>query len=74
MGSRKSDALALRAARRDIVNQSQFNTLDALIVAQIGKSDYHELAIWAALAIGLAGSLTLTTSTQLAALAMNVWG
>ena len=56
------------------MNQQQFNVLDALICSQIGKSDYHELAIWAALAVGLAQSLTLTTSTQLQTLAMNVWG
>ena len=56
------------------MNQQQFNTLDALICAQVGKFDYHELAILAALAIGLAGSLSLTTSAQLLTLAQDVWG
>ena len=57
-----------------MMSQQQFNVLDALICSQIGKSDFHELAIWAALAIGLAQSLSLTTSTQLLGLAQDVWG
>lgn len=56
------------------MNQNQFNTLDALICSRIGKADYGELAILAALAIGLAQSLSLTTSPQLLALAQDVWG
>ncbi len=56
------------------MTQAQFAVLDALICSQIGKADYEQLAIWAALAIGLAQSLTLTTSTQLQTLALNVWG
>ena len=56
------------------MNQNQFNTLDALIVAQIGRADHNALAIWAAIAIGLAAQLSLTASTQLQALAMQVWG
>ena len=57
------------------MTQAQFSVLDALICSQIGKSDYHELAIMAALAIGLAQALGgLSASTQLQTLAMNVWG
>ncbi len=56
------------------MNQGQFNVLDALICSRIGKADQVELAIWAALAIGLAQSLTLTTSTTLQTLALQVWG
>lgn len=58
-----------------MMTQAQFAVLDALIVAQIGKFDYHELAILAALAIGLAQALGgLTASTQLQSLALDVWG
>lgn len=56
------------------MTQQQFNVLDALILSRIGKADQIELTIWAALAIGLAQSLTLTTSAGLAALALQVWG
>jgi hypothetical protein len=56
------------------MTQAQFNVLDALICSRIGKSDYSELAILAALAIGLAQLLTLTTSSQLQTLALEVWG
>lgn len=56
------------------MTQQQFNVLDALICGRIGVSDQQELKIWAALAIGLAQSLTLTTSAQLQALALDVWG
>jgi len=57
------------------MTQAQFTVLDTLICSQVGKSDYHELAIWAALAIGLAQALGgLTASTQLQALALQVWG
>jgi hypothetical protein len=48
--------------------------LDSLICSRVGKTDQIELAILAALAIGLAQSLTLTTSAQLALLALQVWG
>ena len=56
------------------MNQGQFNVLDALILSRIGKADQVELTIWAALAIGLAQSLTLTASPGLQALALQVWG
>lgn len=57
------------------MNQGQFTTLDALICSRIGVSDQKELAILAALAIGLAQSLGgLTASTQLQTLALQVWG
>ena len=56
------------------MNQGQFNVLDSLIVSRIGKADQVELTIWAALAVGLAQSLALTTSAQLATLALQVWG
>lgn len=56
------------------MTQQQFSVLDALIVAQIGTSGEKELAIWAALAIGLATSLALTASAQLQTLALDVWG
>ena len=57
------------------MTQAQFSVLDALIVAQIGIADYHQLAILAALAIGLAQALgNLTASQQLQLLALNVWG
>lgn len=56
------------------MSQQQFNVLDALICARIGVSDQKELSIWAALAIGLAQSLTLTTSSQLLSLSLEVWG
>lgn len=56
------------------MTQQQFNVLDAQIVARIGKSDQDELSIWAALAVGLAQSLALTTSTALQSLALQVWG
>ena len=56
------------------MNQGQFNVLDTLICSRIGISDQKELTILAALAIGLAQSLTLTASQQLQALALQVWG
>lgn len=56
------------------MNQGQFNVLDTLIVSRIGISDQKELTILAALAVGLAQSLSLTTSAQLQALALDVWG
>lgn len=56
------------------MTQQQFNVLDALICSRVGRADQEELAIWAALAIGLAQSLTLTASTQLQTLALQVWG
>ena len=56
------------------MNQGQFAVLDALIVSRIGRADEAELTIWAALAIGLAQSLSLTASPQLQALALQVWG
>ena len=56
------------------MNQAQFSELDALICSKIGIADEKELLIWAALAVGLAQSLTLTTSQQLQTLALQVWG
>ena len=56
------------------MNQAQFSNLDVLICSKIGISDQKELLIWAALAVGLAQSLALTASPQLAALALQVWG
>lgn len=57
------------------MNQGQFTVLDTLICSRIGVSDQKELAILAALAIGLAQSLGgLTASAQLQALALQVWG
>ncbi len=56
------------------MTQAQFAVLDALILGRIGISDQKELTILAALAIGLAQSLTLTASPQLQALALQVWG
>ncbi len=56
------------------MTQQQFNVLDTLIVSRVGISDQKELAILAALAIGLAQSLSLTASTQLQTLALQVWG
>ena len=56
------------------MNQAQFSVLDTLICNQIGRWDEHEVVILAALAIGLAQSLTLTASPQLQALALQVWG
>ena len=56
------------------MTQAQFNVLDALICSRIGITDEKELTILAALAIGLASSLSLTTSAQLQTLALNVWG
>lgn len=57
------------------MTQAQFSVLDALICARVGISDEKELAILAALAIGLAQALGgLTASTQLQTLALQVWG
>jgi hypothetical protein len=56
------------------MTQAQFNVLDALICSRIGKGDQIELAIWAALAYGYAITASLTTSTALANLALQVWG
>ena len=56
------------------MTQQKFNELDSLICSLVGISGQKELAIMAALAIGLAQSLSLTTSTQLQTLALNVWG
>lgn len=56
------------------MTQQQFAVLDALICSRIGIADQKELTIWAALAIGLAQSLSLTASAQLQALALDVWG
>ncbi len=56
------------------MTQQQFQVLDTLICARVGISDQKELAILAALAIGLAQSLSLTASPQLQLLALQVWG
>ena len=56
------------------MTQAQFVVLDTLICSRIGISDQKELIILAALAIGLAQSLTLTASQQLQTLALQVWG
>ena len=56
------------------MTQAQFTVLDALICSQVGKSDFHELAIWAALAFDIATRNSLTVSQTLQNLALQVWG
>jgi hypothetical protein len=56
------------------MTQQQFSVLDTLICSRIGISDEKELTILAALAVGLAQSLSLTASQQLQTLALQVWG
>ena len=57
------------------MTQAQFTVLDTLICAQVGIADEKQLAIWAALAIGLAQALgNLTASQTLQTLALDVWG
>ena len=56
------------------MTQAQFTILDNLICSQIGKSDFQELKIWAALAYDLATRNSLTMSQTLTNLALEVWG
>ena len=57
-----------------MMTQAQFTILDNLICSQIGKSDFQELKIWAALAYDLATRNSLTMSQTLINLALEVWG
>ena len=56
------------------MTQAQFNVLDALICSRVGKTDQIELAIMAAFAYDIATRNSLTMSTTLTNLALQVWG